>query len=129
MTTAELLAQRQLDAYNARDLERFLACYAPDVEIFDQPTGRRTLHGRDAMRERYAGFFANNPDLHCRLLNRIAEGSFAIDHEHVTGLAGERELHAVAIYEVNEEYIVKVWFIRGEAGSRRQETKSDGEVV
>ncbi len=113
MTTAELLAQRQLDAYNACDIESFLACYAPEVEIFDQPTGQRTLYGRDAMRERYAGFFANNPELHCRLLSRIAEGVFAIDHEHVTGLADGRELHAIAIYETNDEYITKVWFIRG----------------
>ncbi len=112
MTTAELLAQRQLDAYNARDIESFLACYAPDVEIFDQPTGERTLHGREAMRERYTGFFAGNPGLHCRLLNRIAEGVFAIDHEHVTGLADGRELHAVAIYEIADELIAKVWFIR-----------------
>lgn len=111
-SVAEHLAQAQLDAYNARDLERFLQYFAPDVEIFDQSTGERTLHGREAMRERYGPFFANNPGLHCRLLNRIAEGAFAIDHEHVTGLADGRELHAVAIYEASGGHIAKVWFIR-----------------
>lgn len=113
MTTAEFLAQKQLDAYNAGDIEAFLVCYAPDVEIFDQPTGQRTLYGRDAMRERYTGFFAGNPQLHCRLLNRIVQGAFAIDQEHVTGLADGRELYAIAIYETNDEHITKVWFIRG----------------
>lgn len=106
------LAQLQLDAYNACDLERFLSYFAPEVEIFDQSTGERTLHGREAMRERYAGFFTDNTGLHCALLSRIEEGNFAIDHEHVTGLADGREMYAVAIYETNGEHIVKVWFIR-----------------
>jgi hypothetical protein len=110
--TPDQLAQLQLDAYNARDIERFVSYFAPGVEIFDQPTGERTLHGREAMRERYSGFFATNIALHCALLNRITEGNFAIDHEHVTGLADGREMHAVAIYETNGEHIVKVWFIR-----------------
>jgi hypothetical protein len=32
----EAFAQRQLDAYNARDLERFVREYAEDVEVSEQ---------------------------------------------------------------------------------------------
>jgi ketosteroid isomerase-like protein len=31
--------QEQLDAYNARDLERFLACYHPDAVVEDSAGG------------------------------------------------------------------------------------------
>jgi len=34
---AEALVQRQLEAYNAHDLEGFIATYAPGIEIFDLP--------------------------------------------------------------------------------------------
>ena len=33
-------AQRQLDAYNARDLERFVAEYTEDVEVFVLPDAK-----------------------------------------------------------------------------------------
>ena len=36
--------QAQLDAYNARDLERFLACYASEIVIEDG-AGQRLAEG------------------------------------------------------------------------------------
>ena len=33
MTSPEAIVQRQLEAYNARDLERFVACYGDDVRV------------------------------------------------------------------------------------------------
>ena len=33
MPDISTLAQRQLDAYNARDLDAFVACYHPDVVV------------------------------------------------------------------------------------------------
>ena len=67
MTSPTDMAQRQLDAYNARDIEAFLACYAPDVEVRDFPSGALTMEGREAMRARYGDMFARCPDLHARL--------------------------------------------------------------
>ena len=34
----ESVVQRQLDAYNDRDLDRFMACYSDEVQLF-RPTG------------------------------------------------------------------------------------------
>jgi hypothetical protein len=36
MMNPEAVVQRQLDAYNARDLARFVACYAEDVLVRQQ---------------------------------------------------------------------------------------------
>jgi hypothetical protein len=111
-------AQRQLEAYNARDVEAFVAAYAEDVEVFDLPLGTRTLAGRAEMRARYAALFEASLGLHCRLLARIVHGTFVVDHEEVSGLRGGAPVFAVAIYEVppaasGEALIRRVWFLRG----------------
>ncbi|MDH3593114.1 MAG: nuclear transport factor 2 family protein, partial [Planctomycetota bacterium] len=63
--TPEEAAQAQLDAYNARDIEAFLAAYDPAVEVAQLPSGEVTARGRDAMRPIYQGLFERAPDLHC----------------------------------------------------------------
>ena len=108
------VVQRQLNAYNAGNLDVFVNCYAPDVRSLRYETGEVLLRGRDAFRERYGRLFEQNPKLHCRLENRIVHGDVIIDHEHVTGLAGRDEpLKAVAIYEVKDGLIQTVRFVKG----------------
>jgi hypothetical protein len=109
---AEELAQAQLDAYNAGDIEAFLQPYSPDIELFQLSSGERFCNGLDEMRNRYGELFKNNPDMHCKLLTRIIQGNFAIDHEHVTGRADGRDVFAVAIYECVNGLIRKAWFLR-----------------
>ena len=105
------MAQRQLDAYNAHDLEAFVACYHPDVEIRDFPGGELRMQGREAMRERYGPMF-RRPSLHAVLVQRTALASVVIDEERVTGIQDDREVRAVAIYEVAGDLIRRVWFVR-----------------
>lgn len=42
----------QVDAYNARDVDRFLECYSPDAVIEDG-SGKVLMRGREAMRPVY----------------------------------------------------------------------------
>ncbi len=107
----EWAAQAQLDAYNARDLEAFLALYDPDVEIRDLPTGKLLMKGRSAMRRRYGALFKNTPKLHCRLVSRMVSGAFVTDSELVTGMQ-KPEVRATAIYRVEKGLIRNVWFVR-----------------
>lgn len=107
-------AQRQLDAYNARDVEAFLAAYSEDCVVRSFPSGAVLMEGRDAMRERYATLFADHPDLCCELVHRVEHECFVVDHEHVTGLREDEVVHAVAMYEVRDGLIVNVWFLRDE---------------
>jgi hypothetical protein len=110
-TPAALLAQRQLDAYNAHDLEAFLACYTEDVEVRDVRAGTVMLQGREALRARYGPLFAR-PALHAALVSRTALGEdVAIDVEKVRGLR-DGEVDAVAIYERRADLIARVWFVR-----------------
>ena len=109
MESAEGPVQRQLDAYNARDLERFLAEYADDVVVYRPPAIEPTIIGKEALGAHYAKNRFNLPDLHARLLNRIVSGDIVVDQEQVTGVPGG-VLGAVAIYRVKDGRIQAVWF-------------------
>jgi hypothetical protein len=101
--------QRQLEAYNAHDLERFLAEYADDVRVFRPPATEPVLSGKAAFGEHYAKNRFNLPNLHARLVNRIVSGNIVVDHEEITGLP-QPNLAAVAVYEVIDDRIRTVWF-------------------
>ena len=51
--------QEQLDAFNARDLERFLACYAADT-IIANGAGDTLMAGEAQLREMYGTLFGNS---------------------------------------------------------------------
>ena len=109
---AVVLAQGQLDAYNARDLERFASFFAPDVEIYDFPD-KLVLRGRDAFRARYGPYFAAAKKLHARLVGRLHLGRFVLDQEDVvTSIPGRERIAAIAIYETQAGVIRRVWFIK-----------------
>jgi uncharacterized protein (TIGR02246 family) len=83
--TAEQTVQAQLDAYNAQDVEAFVATYAEDAEVVFGSAGT-TLKGRDALRERYGGVFKKYPRNHARIAERKLEGDTVVmDHEVIAG--------------------------------------------
>ena len=101
--------QRQLDAYNDRHLERFIAEYADDVQVFRPPAAEPVLQGKAALAAHYAAHRFNLPALHATVLNRIVSGSTVVDHEHIVGL-GPEPVSAVAVYRVDGGRITTVWF-------------------
>ncbi len=108
--SAEDVVQQQVNAYNARDIEAFLAAYSADIKIYDHPSTLRCAGLRE-VRQRYEPVFQANPNLHVRIVNRIALGSFVIDREEVTGLSGKQTKQAVVIYNVQNGSIQRVWLI------------------
>ncbi|MFH2006348.1 MAG: amidohydrolase family protein [bacterium] len=108
----EDVAQIQLNAYNARDLESFLAVYSPDVKVYAFPD-KLLFQGKSALRERYGAFFRKAKVLHCRLVRRIRQGRFVIDREHVTtSIPGREQIEATAIYDIRDGLINTVWFLK-----------------
>lgn len=110
MSEAEELAQRQLDRYNAHDLEGFLEVYAEDAKLYNLIDGTLMAEGREAMRERYRKRFEEDR-VHAELVNRMVIGSRVIDHEHVTQAGSDRVIQAAAIYETQGGRIVAAWFV------------------
>ena len=62
MSDATEVVDAQLDAYNARDLGRFVACHAPGV-VITNASGDVLAEGHDGMRQMYDGLFENGPRL------------------------------------------------------------------
>ena len=106
--TALALVQRQLNAYNAHNIEAFLEPYADDVELYDFPATLQSK-GKEQMRKDYA-FLKTLPNLHCEIKERIIQGNTIIDKESVTGF-GNKTIEATAIYQVENNKIRRVYFI------------------
>ena len=109
--TAVRLAQAQLDAYNQRDIEKFLEPYADTVAIYSYPA-QFIYRGKEAMRKEYAQMFQQVPELHCTLVKRIVLGNKVIDEESVFIGKGLPLVRAVAIYTITGGKISSVTFIQ-----------------
>jgi len=107
----EYVVEKQVQAYNARDIDGFLSWYAEDALIVRHPEGEVVARGLEAMEETYADMFAKSPDLHCRIVQRIVTGSMVVDHELVTGIRDRPDLRAVAAYTVEDGLITRVLFL------------------
>lgn len=105
--------QRQLDAYNAHDLEALVATYAEDAQLLEHPD-KLLAAGRAAVRERFS-LRLREPNLHARLVHRTVCGTYVIDHEVVTRTfpEGPGTIELVMIYEVRGAHIARSWMIPG----------------
>ena len=110
MKTPRAIAIEQLAAYNRCDLDAFCALFAEDATLIDLPTGQTIAAGMLEIRAMYQARFAT-PGLACRVHATNDIGDFAIDRETVTGLP-DGPVDVVAMYEVKNELIRRVFFIR-----------------
>ena len=94
--------QRQLDAYNAHDVEAFLACYAEDV-VVRHVDGRALMTGIEQMRAQYTEMFELHSDVRAEVANRLQAGEWVVDEEVVT--MKDRELRALVGYRVEGDLI------------------------
>jgi hypothetical protein len=103
------IVQRQLDAYNAHDLEAFVAVYSDTIEIFRMPATQPTISGKAQLTEFHATQRFNVPGLEAELVSRTVLGNKVVDHERIRGLRDE-PVEIVAVYEVGPNSIERVWF-------------------
>ncbi len=105
----EAVVQQQLEAYNARDLERFIALYANAIRVFRPPAQEPAIEGKTAFAEYYRTQRFSRPGLHAEVMKRIVLGNKVIDHERIAGVR-ETPFEAAAVYEVAQGLIRTVWF-------------------
>ncbi len=117
------VVQRQLDAYNAHDVDALMAIYSEDIQHFEFPS-TLVATGAAQVRERLS-VRLQEPDLHARLVSRMAMGNLVIDQEVITRNFPEPEgigtIELIAMYEVHGERIVRAWFRFGEKQLGRAE--------
>ena len=107
--TPEQIVQRQVNAYNARNIEAFMDTYADDIKIYNFPDVL-SMDGKEQMRQQFSAMFESVPNLYCEIKNRIVLGNKVVDREYVR--FGETYSSVIAIYEVTNGKISKVTFLR-----------------
>jgi hypothetical protein len=112
-TSPEVVVQRQLDAYNAKNLNAWLSTYAVDAKQFELG-GNLLAQGHDEIRARTAPRFTE-PDLQAVLLKRVVMGNVVIDHEDVvrTFPEGPGRVELVCVYVVEQGKIQSASFSIG----------------
>jgi hypothetical protein len=110
---AEAIVARQLDAYNARDIDGFMAAWHEDAEYFAHPA-ELLASGADEIRARHVIRF-KEPDLHGKLMARMTVANLVVDRETVTRNfpEGRGRVDVIAIYEVKGDRIARAWFKQG----------------
>ncbi|MGE5564788.1 MAG: nuclear transport factor 2 family protein [Parcubacteria group bacterium] len=105
------IAQAQLDAYNAQDLDAYCGFFTDDVVVADL-NGAVTSEGGAAYRDRYENAFAQFPQNKAELLNRIVVGDTVIDHERVSRGPEGPVFEVAAIYSFRDGKISRVDFVK-----------------
>lgn len=111
--TPEQVVQKQLEAYNQRDITQFMSVIDSSITFYDFAEGTETIKGAEACEQFYAALFKASPNLHSTVLTRTIFGNKIIDHESIIGRNGSKDtLELVLIYEVNNEKISKVTVLK-----------------
>jgi len=100
------LAARQLAAYNAADLDAFVACYHEDIRLLDGD--EETLRGRAALRERYCGLF-ELWSFGAEVPRRVQLGQHCVDYEtwwRVDPDSGERSEGVVLVRYMERDGLI-----------------------
>jgi len=102
------IIQKQVKAFNERDLEAFVSCFADDVLVRRFPD-EKMYQGNSKMQDNYERFFENVKSSSVEVVNRIVLGNFVIDEE--TTKVDGRDGHQVAIYQVENGFIKSMTFV------------------
>ena len=105
------IAGKQLDAYNAQDLDTYVSFFAENC-VVSGLNGTPTETSRAAIKARYAKAFAQFPENKAVLKNRIAVGNTVVDHELVIRAAGGEQFEIIAIYTFKDGLISRVDFAK-----------------
>ena len=107
--TPDKIVQKQVDSYNTGNLDAFVNCYTKDVVVRKFPSD--TLYiGYEKMRMNFSVLSSTTIMTVVKVVNRIIIGNKVIDEEYIT--ANGNKFSAVAIYEVKNDKIAKVTFLR-----------------
>ena len=108
-----LVVERQLQAYNARDLPEFLAQFSADAAIHELGAVDPSSSSIAEIELRYRQLFAASPNLKAEVISRTTFGHVVVDRERIFGRMGGLEpVEMLAIYEVRGGRISKLHFVR-----------------
>ena len=107
MSSRRAAFDRQLEAFNVRDLESFVNAYDSDATISRDET--LFLNGREEIRSFYHDRF-RDPSLHCDVIRCVDLGErWLVAHEKVSSV--DSVVEVVAVFEIENARIVRAQLV------------------
>ncbi|MEM7762445.1 MAG: nuclear transport factor 2 family protein [Pseudomonadota bacterium] len=103
------IVNARMAAYNAHDIDAFLAVYSEDIQIYTYPNIALGTKGKAHLRGIFEPLF-DEGQVNVEIHQQITQGNYVINHETVS-FAG-KDTKYVSIYEVKDGLIVSVQFVR-----------------
>lgn len=112
----EIIVQKNLDAYNDRNLTTFMSYFSDDIKLVNFSDQSVVAEGKEGIEKLYGNLFEQSPQLHSNILKRMILGNKVIDHESITGRKGVAEaIELIMVYEIKDNKIYKMTVIRPNA--------------
>ena len=108
------VAEAQLKAYNAGDIDAFMAVFSEDITLWNLGDSTPWASGADQVGSIYEKLFASSPELHSEVLSRTVIGNKVLDYERITGRKGSDVLFLIMVYEIRDGKIFRATAIRKE---------------
>ncbi|MFT6166545.1 MAG: hypothetical protein ACJASF_001234 [Vicingaceae bacterium] len=107
------VVKASLIAYNNVDIDAFMSYFSEDIVMKDYDNGKINANGKAEVRAIYEPYFKASPNLHSKIIDRIAFDNKVMDHEYITGARGSEEpFEIVVIYEVTDGKISSMLAVR-----------------
>jgi uncharacterized protein (TIGR02246 family) len=107
------IVQKQLIAYNAKNLSEFVALFHEDAELFNLGDSKPIASGKAQITEIYKRLFEQSPNLRSEVISRQVIGNKVLDYEVITGRLNQTApVYLIAVYEIVDLKIKRCFFIR-----------------
>lgn len=103
------IVDRQLQAFNDKDLDAFLDCYSDDVICRMLESEKILTEGKEQLKDTMKSSFESKLDAKSILISRINHNDLVIDHEKLENYLEGKVIKTVAIYEVKDGKISNLW--------------------
>jgi hypothetical protein len=110
-TLPKRVAERQIETFNQRDIDGFMALYAEDAVVTEFPSGKVLMTGKAAIRQHYSAMLKADNIPPVRVTPRVVDGPFVVDYEVWDAKPGDRNA-ATWMYEIRGGLIRRVWTVR-----------------
>ncbi|WP_158995394.1 nuclear transport factor 2 family protein [Mucilaginibacter sp. L196] len=111
--TIEQVVEKQMQAFDNRDIESMMAVFNDDIKIISFSDNKTLIDGFEECEKMYSDLFEHSPKLYAEIINTIIFENKAIVHEFIFGRNGsDKKTEQVIIFEVENEKISKISIIR-----------------
>jgi hypothetical protein len=101
---------KQLEAFNSKDIDAFLECYSDGIQAYMLESNELINNDKDQLKKTMNESFKTKPKAKTTVIERITQNNLIIDLEKIDDYVEGKTIKSIAIYEVKDGAITKIWF-------------------